>query len=95
MKQKELEKLIESCEGLIEERSDIALKKVAEDSKYKKKYKEYSNLYEMLKNKLNNNDIENLTNSIYSLNDLECNYIYLQGFVDGILLRENLYKWSW
>ena len=92
MKQKELEKLIESCEGLIEERSDIALKKVAEDSKYKKKYKEYSNLYEMLKNKLNNDDIENLTNSNYSLNDLECNYIYLQGFVDGILLRENLYK---
>lgn len=92
MKQKELEKLIESCKGLIEERSDIALKKVAEDSKYKKKYKEYSNLYEMLKNKLNNDDIENLTNSIYSLNDLECNYIYLQGFVDGILLRENLYK---
>lgn len=72
--------------------SDIALKKVAEDSKYKKKYKEYSNLYEMLKNKLNNDDIENLTNSIYSLNDLECNYIYLQGFVDGILLRENLYR---
>lgn len=27
MKQKELEKFIESCENLIEERSDIALKK--------------------------------------------------------------------
>lgn len=92
MKQKELEKLIESCESLIEGRSDIALKKASKDSKYKEKYQEYSNLYEMLKNKLNNDDIENLTNSIYSLNDLECNYIYLQGFIDGILLRENLYK---
>lgn len=27
-----------------------------------------------------------------SINDLENNYIYLQGFIDGILLRENLYK---
>ena len=93
MKQKELEKFIESCENLIEERSDIALKKAAKDSKYKEKYQEYSNLYEMLTNRLNNDDIEKFANSIYSLNDLEWNYIYLQGFIDGILLRENLYMW--
>lgn len=92
MKQKELERLIESCETLIEERSDIAFKKAARDSRYKEKYQEYSNLYEMLTNKLNNSDIKKLANSIYSLNDLECNYIYMQGFIDGILLRENLYK---
>ncbi len=92
MKPKELEKLIESCESLIEERSDIAFKKIAKDSKYKEKYQEYSNLYEMLINKLNNDDIENFANSIHSLNDLECNYVYLQGFIDGILLKENLYK---
>lgn len=92
MKQKELEKLIKSCESLIEERSDLAFKKAAEDSKYKNKYKEYSDLYEKLINKLNNDDIENFANSIHTLNDLECNYVYLQGFIDGILLRENLYK---
>ena len=92
MKQKELEELIEDCEGLIEERADLAFKKASEDSKYKEKYQEYSNLYEMLINKLNNDDIENFANSIHTLNDLECNYVYLQGFIDGILLRENLYK---
>lgn len=92
MKQKELEKLIESCEGLIEERSDLAFKKVSEDSRYKEKYQIYSNLHEKLSEKIGENEIEKFANSMTSINDLENNYIYLQGFIDGILLRENLYK---
>ena len=67
MKQKKFEKFIENCENFIEERSDLALKEVAKNSKYK----------------------ERLTSSIYMLNDFENDYIYMQGLLDGILLREN------
>lgn len=58
-------------------RSNLVFKKVAKDQKYKENYKIYSNLYEDLIKRTDKNDIEN-------------NYIYLQGFIDGILLRENL-----
>ena len=92
MKQKELEKFIESCECLIEERSDLAFKKVAKDSRYKEQYQAYSSLYEQLGKKLGENEVEKFANSIHLIGDLENNYIYLQGFIDGILLRENLSK---
>lgn len=92
MKQKELEQFIENCEELIGERSDLALKKVSKDSKYKEKYKKYSDLYEKLIKTTDKNNIENFAGTIHELNGIENNYMYLQGFVDGILLRENLVK---
>ncbi len=90
MKQKELEQFIEDCKDLIAERSDLALKKVAQSKKYKEKYEEYIEIYELLSNKVASKEVEQLTNSIQLLNDVESNYIYMQGFADGMLLRENL-----
>ena len=89
MKQKKFEKFIENCENFIEERSDLALKEVAKNSKYKEKYQAYSNIYDTLIKKIGENDLERLTSSIYMLNDFENDYIYMQGLLDGILLREN------
>ena len=34
-------------------------------------------------NKVASKEIEQLTNSIQLLNDVESNYIYMQGFADG------------
>ena len=34
--------------------------------------------------------LEQLENAIYKLNTIEVNYSYLQGFLDGTLLRETL-----
>ncbi len=90
MKQKEFEKLMENCADLIEERSNLAVKKIYKNNTYKEKYQKYSNLYEELVNKLGKDEIEIFTSAIYSLNDMENDYIYMQGFVDGMLLRENL-----
>lgn len=92
MKQKDLEEFIENCEELIGERSGLALKKVSKDQKYKEKYKRYSDLYENLIKVTKKKDIENFAGTIHELNGIENNYIYLQGLVDGILLRENLAK---
>ena len=92
MKSKDLEQLIENCEGLISERSDLALKKVAQTEKYQENYQEYSNLYEELIKKIDRIELERFANSIYALSDLENDYIYMQGFVDGIILKENLSK---
>ncbi len=88
MKQKEFEKLMENCADLIEERSNLAAKKIYNNNTYKEKYQKYSNLYEELVNKLGKDEIEIFTSAIYSLNDMENDY--MQGFVDGMLLRENL-----
>ena len=41
-------------------------------------------------NKIGADEIEKFANSIHLLNDLENNYIYIQGLSDGLLLRENL-----
>ena len=90
MKQKEFEEFIENCESLIEERSDLAFKKVAKSKNYKERYEKYSELYELLANKIGIDEVEKFANSIHLLNDLESNYIYIQGFADGLLLRENL-----
>ena len=45
MKQKESEEFIENRESLIEERSNLAFKKVAQSKNYKEKYKKYNELY--------------------------------------------------
>ena len=90
MKQKEFEEFIENCESLIEERSNLAFKKVAQSKNYKEKYKKYNELYELLVDKIGADEIEKFADSIHLLNDLENNYIYIQGLADGLLLRENL-----
>ncbi len=92
MKQKELEELIADSENFIGERINLIFKKVSKDKNYKEKYEEYSNLCEDLSKIIDRSKIENLVGAIYDLNSVENNYIYLQGFIDGVLLRENFRK---
>ncbi len=88
----ELEDFINSCEDLINDRIDIISEQISKNTSYKKKYYQYSKIYDELLKKNSLQDIEVLTNSIFEISDIENKYIYLKGFIDGILLREQFGK---
>lgn len=90
MREKEFEIFIEDLGELINDRINMSINKLAKTNKYKKTYSKYSKLYEQLKKRCSVSEIENFSSIIYAINDLENTYIYLQGFLDGILLREQL-----
>lgn len=90
MNENDFENFVESCEELVNDRINLSINKVAKTIKYKEKYNIYSDLHKKLIEKYTIKEVENFASSIYAINDLENEYIYLQGFIDGILLRENL-----
>lgn len=90
MDEKELKELVKSCNSLIEERSELIIRKVANMKEYKQKYALYSKIFQDLVKEVGEKKVEELTGALFSVNSMEGDYIYLQGFVDGMLLRENL-----
>lgn len=92
MNEKKLKELVKDCEGLIEGRVELILKKVAKMKEYKEKYSLYSRSFQELAGQIGEQRVEELTGALFSVNSMEVDYIYLQGLVDGILLRENLAK---
>lgn len=88
MRTKDIEQLIEDCEGLIQCRSDLIFKKFSKTKRYKNEEEEYYKLRKELITIAPEDLVGKFENAMYDMNTTEVNYNYLQGFVDGVLLRE-------
>jgi len=90
MNNKNLEKIINVCGDFVESRLEEGYKQYSKTQDYNKYQKEYSELRQILLKDISEDKLEQLENAIYKLNTIEVNYSYLQGFLDGTLLRETL-----
>ena len=90
MEEKDFEQFMKDFESFIEDRSNIAFDKAVKNKKYKELYKKYEEQYEALIKKINVEEIDKFADFIHLLNNIENNYIYMQGFLDGILFKKNL-----
>ena len=90
MEEKDFEQFMKDFESFIEDRSNIAFDKAVKNKKYKELYKKYEKQYEALIKKINVEEIDKFADFIHLLNSIENNYIYMQGFLDGILFKKNL-----
>ncbi len=88
MNAKKFEKLIHNFEFLVDERMDTVLNKLKERKEYKEKYEKYSNLYDSLLKKYSRKDIEEFAGANIDLYNIENSYIYIQGLIDGIILKD-------
>lgn len=78
---------IEDFSCFIEDRLDTISQKIANTEIYQNKYKEYSKLYDNLKNVVSEQELENFENSIHSLNSIENMYLYLQAIADSNIIQ--------
>lgn len=89
MKEKEFKQFLEDFNSVIEERCVLSFQKMKKTKEYKNK----KDRYNIISNKILENctieDTEDFKNSIYDIQAIENTYVYIQGFIDGILLREN------
>lgn len=86
-----LEDFMSDSKELINERIDQAINVMSKTKEYKKVYEKFSNIFERLKDE-HGSDIEKLYDNTCSVKDLESEYIYMKGFVDGITIREHFGK---
>lgn len=69
-------------------RLEKVYKKVSKTEEYKKAYLSCKDLKQKLIKDNNENDIKEFEDSIYHLKGLDDEYIYLQGLLDGIKLKD-------
>ena len=92
LEKKQFEQFLRDFQDVIDNRYMNVYTKLCKTKKYKDLTSVYNYAFKEVSKKCDRNTIEKFVETIYDISSLENQNLYMQGFIDGILFKENMQK---